>query len=226
MQVGSGGDTLVTSTTTASNGTYSFTLTNPGTYYVQESVPSGYIQTGGGPDGSAGNTYYTINATSGHSYSGNNFDDYLIPNCCPSSVSFKVTTPGGSSQTVTNLSGNTAARGHGHGHVHGAGGIREFTLVSYVAPSSSFSDSNAYQQVIYQQATGTYSTPGPLTLTVKIPNSYYQIDFVCGAAISQLEPNQNNDAYGPDSANILYHAQDRFISGDNGGTTAPGRSDR
>ena len=36
-----------------------------------------------------------------------------------------------------------------------------------------------------------------------------------------MEPSQNNDAYGPDSANILYHAEDRFISSDNGGTTAP-----
>ncbi len=59
------------------------------------------------------------------------------------------------------------------------------------------------------------------TLSVTIPNNYYQIDFVCGAAIGQLEPNQNNDAYGPDSANILYHAESRYISSDNGGCTAP-----
>src|SRR5208283_1106950 len=70
LVVGSGGDTFVASTTTLSNGTYSFTLSNPGTYYVQESVPSGYIQTGGGPNGSAGNTYYTIFATSGQCDSG------------------------------------------------------------------------------------------------------------------------------------------------------------
>ena len=60
LQVGSGGDMFVASTTTASDGTYSFTVTSPGTYYVQESVPSGYLQTGGGPNGSAGNTYYTV----------------------------------------------------------------------------------------------------------------------------------------------------------------------
>ena len=87
----------------------------------------------------------------------------------------------------------------------------QLTLVSYIAPGSSFSDSTAYQQVIYQQATGTFA-PGTHSLTVKIPNCYYQIDFVCGPAISQLEPNQNGDAYGPDSANITYHAEDRFIS--------------
>ena len=94
------------------------------------------------------------------------------------------------------------------------------TLVSYIAPRPTFSDSTAYQQVIYQQATGTFA-PGTHSLTVQIPNSYYQIDFVCGVAISQLEPNQNNNAYGPDSANILYHAEGRFIASDNGGTTAP-----
>ncbi len=97
----------------------------------------------------------------------------------------------------------------------------QLTLVSYVAPSSSFSDSNAYQQEIYQSKTRGLSAPGTHSLTVTIPNSYYQIDFVCGQAISQLEPSQNNDAYGPDSANILYHAEDRYIGSDNGGTTAP-----
>ncbi len=95
----------------------------------------------------------------------------------------------------------------------------QLTLVSYVAPGSSFSDSTAYQQVIYQQATGTFA-PGTHSLTVQIPNSYYQIDFVCGQAINQLEPNQNGNAYGPDSANILYHAEGRYLDSDNGGTKA------
>ncbi|MGA7497695.1 MAG: SpaA isopeptide-forming pilin-related protein, partial [Isosphaeraceae bacterium] len=221
LVVGSGGDTFVASTTTLSNGTYSFTLSNPGTYYVQESVPSGYIQTGGGPNGSAGNTYYTINATDGYSYAGNNFADYLIPNCCPSSgYSFKVTTPGGSSQTVSNLSGNTA-QGDTVTVTLPSSGTGQYTLVSYIAPTPTFLDSNAYEQEIYSQASGTYASAPNHTLTVTIPNCDYQIDFVCGQAITQLEPNQNNDAYGPDSANVLYHAQDRFISGDNGGTTTP-----
>ena len=46
-------------------------------------MPSGYIQTGGGPNGTAGNAYYTIAAAAGHSYSGYNFDDFQIPNCTP-----------------------------------------------------------------------------------------------------------------------------------------------
>src|SRR5262249_38662283 len=97
---------LVGTTTTGSNGTYSFTV-NPGTYFVQESVPSGYIQTGGGPNGTAGNTDYTVVATSGHSYSGYNFADYLIPTCTPTNVSYKVTPSNGYSRTVSSLTGNT-----------------------------------------------------------------------------------------------------------------------
>ncbi|HEY2154223.1 MAG TPA: SdrD B-like domain-containing protein, partial [Isosphaeraceae bacterium] len=73
LQLGSGGDTFVGSTTTGADGTYSFTVSAAGTYYVTESVPGGYVQTGGGPSGSAGNAYWTVNATAGHSYSGYNF---------------------------------------------------------------------------------------------------------------------------------------------------------
>ena len=217
----SGGETLVAATTTGSNGTYSFTVSTPGTYYVQEVVSSAYIQTGGGPNGSAGNSYYTIVATGGHSYAGYNFDDYQIPTCTPTNVSYKVTTPSGFCQTVTNLAGNTQQGDTVTVTFTVPAGMNDqLTLVSYYAPGSSFSDSTAYQQVIYQQATGTFA-PGTHSLTVQIPNCDYQIDFVCGQAINQLEPNQNNDAYGPDSANILYHAENRFISSDNGGTTAP-----
>ena len=95
------------------------------------------------------------------------------------------------------------------------------SLVVYSAPGASFSDSTAYQQLIYQNASQTFATAGTYSLTVHIPNNYYQIDFVCGSAISQLEPNQNNDAYGPDAAEILYHAEGRFIDSDGGGTTVP-----
>ena len=41
LQTGTGGDTLVATTITAANGTYSFCNLTPGTYYVQETVPCG-----------------------------------------------------------------------------------------------------------------------------------------------------------------------------------------
>ena len=64
-----GGSTPVASTVTAANGSYSFTNLGPGTYSVQEVVPSGWTQT-------AGNSGYSIGATSGSNSSGNNFANF------------------------------------------------------------------------------------------------------------------------------------------------------
>ena len=53
----------------------------------------------------------------------------------------------------------------------------------------------------------------PTRLTITLPNGYYQVDFVCGAAISQ---------FGPSSSSVLsYHGENRFISSDNDGWNAP-----
>jgi hypothetical protein len=217
--LGTGDGSPVATATTAANGTYSFPGLAAGTYFVQEVVPSGYVQTGGGPNGSAGNTYYTVTVASGQTNTGKNFDDFQVPTCTPTNVSFTVNN-NNYLTTVTSLSGNTQQGDTVTVTFTVTAGMSDqLTLVSYIAPSSTFSDSNAYQQVIYQQATGIFAS-GTHSLTVAIPNSYYQIDFVCGAAINQLEPNQNGNAYGPDSANILYHAEGRYIDSDGGGTTA------
>jgi hypothetical protein len=48
-------------------------------------------------------------------------------------------------------------------------------------------------------------------LTIRIPNSYFQIDFVCGPII---------DRFGPSTSNIFYSAQNRLLTADNGGTQA------
>jgi len=221
LQTGCGGDLLVASTTTASNGTYTFAVNTPGTYYVQEVVPTGYVQTGGGPGGAAGDTDYTVVASAGTSDSGYNFCDYQVPTGTPTCVSYKVTTPGGRSTTVSLLDGNTAPGDTVTVTFTVPSGMNDtLTLVSYEAPSSTFSDSNAYEQSIYQHAWGTFA-PGMHTLTAAIPSCDYQIDFVCGQAINELEPNQNNDAYGPDAAEILYHAECRFIDSDIGGNSVP-----
>jgi hypothetical protein len=223
LQTGSGGDTLVTTKTTDSDGTYSFPVSSAGIYYVQESVPSGYLQTGGGTDGTTGNTYYTVNASLGNVYSGYDFDDFQLDQCQITCISYQVY-HNGCWTTVSDLAGKTNQGDKVRvTFTVPAGTSDEVTLVSYIAPTPYWSDSNAYQQKIYQQSGGTFG-PGTYTLTVQIPNSYYQVDFVCGSAIDQLEPNQNGNAYGPDSANILYHAQQRFFSGDNDGTTAPSAS--
>src|ERR1019366_9057012 len=66
----------------------------------------------------------------------------------------------------------------------------------------------ASQQMIVDDASGSFGS-GMHSLTVHLPDNFYQVDFICGPAIDKL---------GPAGSNILYHAQDRFISGDNGGT--------
>ena len=169
-----------------------------------------------------GDAYYTVNATAGQTYSGYNFDDFQVPTCAPTNVSYTVTNSSGKVYySGTALDGNTQQGDTVTATFTVTKGMSDqLTLVSYVAPGSSFSDSTAYQQEIYQSATGTFSA-GTYSLKVTIPNSYYQIDFVCGQAINQLEPIQNGDAYGPDSAEILFHAEDRYIDSDNGGTTCP-----
>jgi hypothetical protein len=219
LQTGCGGDTLVASTTTAGNGTYGFSGLAAGTYYVQEVVPAGYVQTGGGPNGTAGNTYYTITVQKGQIYGGNNFDDFQVPVCSPSNVSFKVTDGNGNSTTVTDLRGNTQPGDTVQVTFTVPAGMSEqLTLVSYTAPAPTYDASTAYQQQIYQQATGTFAPGGPYTLTVQIPNGNYQIDCVCGPAINQLGPPlYNGNPYGPDSSNIYYSAEGRLISADNSG---------
>ena len=154
--------TAFESTTTAANGTYSFSNLAPGTYSVEEVVPTGYIQTGGGPNGTAGNTYYTVNAVAGESYSGYNFDDFLIPTCTPTNVTYTVTEPCGKVYySGPNLAGNTQQGDTVTVSFTVTKGMSDqLTLVSYVAPTSSFSDSNAYEQEIYQYDTATFRRPG------------------------------------------------------------------
>ena len=80
------------------------------------------------------------------------------------------------------------------------------TLVSYTAPDSTFKASDAYEQQVYQHATGTF-TAGCHTMTVTVPKCYFQVDFVCGDYI---------DHFGPAGSNVFYSAENRLIDSDNG----------
>lgn len=193
-------------TTTAADGTYSFTNLAPGTYSVQEVVPSGWVQTGGGP-GSNGS--YMVVACSGQTFSNKNFDDTEADcDCNYSIVCETVIGPCGPTQ-INGLSGNTD-----EGDVLTvtvsvpAGGCADLSLVSYTAPAASFDANTASQQVVFDSdsidVTNTTRKAQTYTLTVQIPNSDYQVDLVCGKVI---------DKFGPAGSNIFYHAQDRFING-------------
>ena len=66
------GATLLGSTTTAADGSYSFEGLTPGSYIVRQNPPNGWTATGG-----AGG--YSATLTSGQSSTGNNFDDFQAP---------------------------------------------------------------------------------------------------------------------------------------------------
>jgi hypothetical protein len=84
------------------------------------------------------------------------------------------------------------------------------SLVSYQAPSGNFDGNTAYLQTVYDSSTGVFG-PGCHTLKVRIPNCYYQVDFVYGCIIDHL---------GPEGSNNFYSPQHRLIDHDNGGTAA------
>src|SRR5262249_26346274 len=131
----------------------------------------------------------------------------------------------GLQSAITNYSflvNNTTTYTDLRGHIHQADQVQvtftlapgvshyEITLVSYEAPGSSFDANTASQQEIFDEASGFFAA-GPPTLTVQIPNCFFQVDFVVACAIEQL---------GPAGSNNFYTPQGRLISADNGGTQA------
>ncbi|MGH2471046.1 MAG: hypothetical protein ACRDG6_01385 [Candidatus Limnocylindria bacterium] len=86
----------------------------------------------------------------------------------------------------------------------------ELSLVSYKAPSDTFSADTASQQVLFDSATGTFAA-GDHILSVDLPNCFFQLDFVFGAPLATL---------GPAGSNNFYSAQGRLISAYTSGTSA------
>jgi SdrD B-like domain/Carboxypeptidase regulatory-like domain len=207
---------LIAKTTTASNGTYSFNGLLLGTYGVAEVVPTGYTQTG--PDSL---TYVVTDTAAVPNSINDNFSNYMS-SCTTGSMSnlsnvyYIITTPCGVSTKVTNLRGNTAEGDTVTAYftVTGTQPVL-LSLVAYEAPTSSYSPSNAYEQVITSVVEGTFAPSSkPYSETVTLPNSFYQVDFVCGAPLTQLELN---------GSKVDYNYENRLISADNGGcnTYAP-----
>ena len=182
-QTGTSGDALVASTITTGNWSHSFgSLPGGVTYYAVEAVPSGYLQTGGGPNGSAGNAYDTLCTVAGQTYTGNNFDDIQTDTCAASNISFKLSGSGLGHDDRHQPRGNTL-QGETVTATFTVPAGEQLTLVSGHAPGPAFDATTAYKQVIFDQATATYLSAGTNSLTVQIPNCYYQIDFVCGPAM-------------------------------------------
>src|SRR5262249_18684950 len=91
------------------------------------------------------------------------------------------------------------------------GASLSLSLVSYTAPGATFDPNTANQQAIFDLATGMFGSASAAmtySLTIQVPNSYFQIDFVAGRAIAHL---------GPPGSNIFYPSQSRLFSADNDG---------
>ena len=182
------------------NGAYSFTNLAPGTYTVQEVTPSGFVQT------APNSLIYVVPLASGQNVAGDNFANYQITGSCPiSNISYSDIGAGGTA-TFSSLGGNTS-QGDQVTVNFTVGGTSPVTVtfVTYTATGNF----DLTKQAVFSVDTETL-TPGRHSLTVTIPNSYYQIDFVCGGAISTFNP----------SANITYHGEGRFIDADHGGSAA------
>ncbi|HPO92336.1 MAG TPA: SdrD B-like domain-containing protein, partial [Phycisphaerales bacterium] len=169
------------STITASDGSYEFGGLNAGNYIIREVVPNGYIRTF-----PVLTDRYVVTLSTGQTVTGINFANaekgcdcftisnvYYIINGTKVVTDLRGNTNQGDEVTVWfTLSGNAPAE--------------QFTLVSYTAPGSTFVAADAYLQEIYDLDTGFFAA-GTHSLSVVIPDSYYQIDFVCGAAIDTFE---------------------------------------
>jgi hypothetical protein len=199
---GSINSTPIFTTTSGTDGSYSFGNLPAGQYFVQEVTPANYVRTA-----PALSTYYSITAKTGQVSMHNDFDNYMTCNDRQwvTGIAFNIN---GCNTWIPDL----------RGHIHegdkvkvrfcvAAGHTATLSLVSYTAPGSSFDASKPYLQSVYQFATGVF-TSGCHTMQVTIPQSYFQVDFVCGDYI---------DHFGPANSNVFYSAQNRLISADNGG---------
>jgi len=92
----------------------------------------------------------------------------------------------------------------------------KFTLTKTQTISlASYISTNQYgppldKQVLYDYQSATLKA-GTYCFTVKVPDCYFQVDFVGGHVIKQ---------FGPDGSHISYSAQGRMISSDKGGNRA------
>ncbi len=193
-------------TVTAANGTYSFDNLAAGNYIIREVVPTNYVRTA-----PVASDRYVVTLTTGQTVTGIDFANARSCECDDAFISDVYYLINGTTQ-VTDLRGNTNQGDEVTVYFTilpgaPAAGIT-LTLVSYTAPGASFDANTASQQEIFEVATGTFE-PGTYSLTVHNPDSYFQIDFVCGQAIDQ---------FGPAGSNIFYTPQRRLISADNDGT--------
>lgn len=201
-----GRDKVAAEQRTAANGSYLFTKLAAGTYFVEETVPRNFVRTVPSPQ-----NYYKVTVSDGQTTTVKEFDNFHELKDVVRKVSFTIQR-GTKTFTVVDLHGKTR-----QGDIVTAnftvpaGATTTLSLVSYTTPSAHHQAATASQDVVADAATGTFG-PGAHSLTVHIPDNFYQIDFVVGAVIQK---------FGDKGSHINYRPQHRLLSADHGGTTAP-----
>jgi hypothetical protein len=202
----SGDGNPVRVTVSKADGSYSFTNLFGPFYFVKALARSNEVRTA-----PLTSSYYSADVSTGN-VTGLDFDFFHMPNkTVLKNVHFLIN----GTTDVKNL----------RGHVHQGDTVQAFfdvpagktvqvTLVSYEAPGPKFDANTASQQQVFQVQTQSFTGPGTFSLTVRVPDSFFQVDFVLGSVLAPL---------GPAHSNIFYTPQGRLISADNGGTTPPGR---
>ncbi len=205
-------DALVMTTSTSPvNGAYAFSGLAPGTYFVREVAPSGWMRTA-----PALTDYYKVAVTTSES-TGKDFASF--EECHTGGLIINYISVGGT--ILTDASGNKIKDLRGNTNqgdevtvnftlTNATGANALLTLVSYTAPGSTFVAKDAYKQEIFDTDSRTFGS-GTYSMTVQNPNAFYQIDFVWGLAI---------DRFGPEGSNVFYTPQNRLISADNDGRNA------
>jgi hypothetical protein len=197
------GAAIATKVSAAVTGAYAFAGLTVGKYLVEDVAGSNQVRTWP----LLTNTI-AINVTSSSgTYANNNFANYIKNFSLTdiTNVSYLIN----GTKTVTTLAGNVKEGDTVKvTFTVKAGKTAELTLVSYKAASPVVDESKFYLQKIYQVATGKF-TAGTYSLTVKVPDCYFQLDFIGGKAINQ---------FGPVGSNLLYGKQGRLISFAVGGT--------
>jgi hypothetical protein len=197
------GDWRIGQDETAADGSYDFNWLRAGTYFVVEKERCRLVRTAPTLD-----EYRTVELGDGAQVARQDFAFFRKLNrAAMDDFHFTIVSPDGTERTVQDLRGNTNAGDTVIAHFRIEWWSRPVpvSLVSYTAPSPDFDPETAGKQEIFENATGTFG-PGWHSLTVHIPDTHYQVDFVLGPAIDQ---------FGPAGSNIFYSPQCRLLSADN-----------
>ena len=199
------GAAIATTASAAATGAFAFTGLATGKYLLQETPGADHVRTAPATSDVIAVSVMKKNG----SHAGNVFANY-VKDFDRSAVGGITYTINGN-RTVADLAGNVAQGDTVTANFTvAAGKTITLSLVSYKAPAPTSDAENIGLQELFQVDTGTFAA-GTHSLTVKLPDCYFQLDFVGGAAI---------DKFGPAGSNILYGVQGRLIAFANGGAAA------